>query len=141
MNIQDLVPDLSICQEAKDKGVVIESSFWWKKTIDSSRIEKHYNQITGTQLLYGNKYIIREASGDYPAPLTDEILPKLPNSIIKDTVKDEERFYLEIIKLDDDSFSASYANEKHGFYYNFEDKKLSNALLLLAIKLKEEGII
>jgi hypothetical protein len=108
MNIKDLVPDREICQEAKEKGVEIESFYKWAEI------------LTGPTLICG------EWSDDAtPAPLTDEILKVLP----------ERAFSMPLyIK----KFPLGYSV---GYSYSIENKKLSNALLLLAIKLKEENII
>ena len=127
MNIQDLVPDLKICQEAKDKGVVIESKYyWWHRLNDSKWMISPFNEIF---------------NGDcFPAPLTDEILKVLP-----ETIKRYDRlFCLRITKTAGNYFAWYEEFETDdGIDYDlyFEDKKLSNALLLLAIKLKDEGII
>lgn len=111
---KELVPDLEICQEAKAKGVVIESSFWYKIGDSTGTV----NIILKEKLDIGNIHF-----SYYPAPLTDEILKKL---------KDVE---IEIVCGIDNVFIVRWLND------SFIDKKLSNALLLLAIKLKDEGII
>ena len=131
MNIQDLVPDLKICQEAKDKGVVIESEYyWWHRLNDSKWMISPFNEIF---------------NGDcFPAPLTDEILLKLPKHI-RGTNENVPRFpnnnypfKLTISYSIKKGWSVSYAGLIKPIY---DKNKLSNALLLLAIKLKEEGII
>jgi hypothetical protein len=131
--IQDLVPDREICQEAKDKGVVIESSFYWTElngewfTID---VLDGYSIPKGDE----DRFI--------PAPLTDEILKVLPERIVKSV---DEVYILSIIKTTNGYivmyFCDGYVKGDIHYIFRFEDKKLSNALLLLAIKLKEEKII
>jgi len=125
MNIKDLVPDLSICQEAKEKGVVIESSFHW--------FEAH----EGSDTWYLSDKIGIPGCGYVPAPLTDEILQVLPKNILKNS----KTYWLTIDKAGD-CFNAYYKNDETlERNPRFNDKKLSNALLLLAIELKKEGII
>ena len=122
MNIQDLVPDLKICQEAKDKGVVIESKYyWWHRLNDSKWMISPFNEI------FNENYS--------SAPLTDEILKVLPREIII-----EGYTSLLLIAKNEKTYTAGYETDEDELYF-IEDKKLSNALLLLAIKLKEEGII
>jgi hypothetical protein len=130
MNIQDLVPDREICQEAKEKGVVIES------------INGYYS-FSSTQGVTAEIGIYENTpyEGDYDtynfianAPLTDEILKVLPQQFGGQD--------LEIIKLPHDIYSCGYPRDIMGRGINYyKDKKLSNALLLLAIKLTDEKII
>ena len=136
MNTNDLVPDLKICQEAKEKGVVINSLSYFVKEYPVKEKEvwviARKETITGTISFYENEHC--------PAPLTDEILKVLP-----ETIKRYDRlFCLRITKTAGNYFAWYEEFETDdGIDYDlyFEDKKLSNALLLLAIKLKEEGII
>ena len=124
MNINDLLPDREICQEAQDKGVVIESSFWYKVGNSSGAVNIVPEEMTD----------IGNISFSYcPAPLTDEIMPKLPQQFGGQD--------LEIVKLPHDIYSCGYPRDIMGRGINYyQDKKLSNALFLLAIKLKEMGI-
>jgi hypothetical protein len=130
MSIQTLLPDREICQEAQKKGVVIESSFYywmnrWGGWADSDEpvLENHIpnNPKDGWKF--------------YPAPLTDEIFPKLPAKIKKDNLE-----FLLIITNENDIYSCFYSGKSLCIYVT-EDKKLSNAMLLLSIKLKEENLL
>ena len=161
MNIQDLVPDLDICQKAKEKGVVIESSFWWIKGKMEYGYEGEWEILEGDEYFLFDLTIGKKTFEDYeitpamsiesgnteeeyrawdeeraigvkrmretifPAPLTDEILEAIEMEDVDEITirKGEVGIY------------------KKGVWKWVEDKKLSNALLLLAIKLKEEGII
>ena len=131
MNIQDLVSDLDICQEAKEKGVVINSLSYFVKEYPVKEKEvwviARKETITGTISFYENEHC--------PAPLTDEILKVLPREIII-----EGYTSLLLIAKNEKTYTAGYETDEDELYF-IEDKKLSNALLLLAIKLKEEGII
>ena len=82
--LQDLVPDLKICQEAKEKGVEIESQFWYKIGDSTGTV----NIIPKEKLNIGNIHF-----SFYPAPLTDEIL-----EVIKSKNKADS---LEIVKKKD----------------------------------------
>ena len=123
MNIQDLVSDREICQEAKEKGVVIESEYWWVK-------------CKGGTFAIGKTGEFVDAE-KCPAHLTDEILKVLPWTIGMNGLS----LYL-TIQMQREVYCVGY--ERRAVYdnnYHFVDKKLSNALLLLVIKLKEEGVI
>jgi hypothetical protein len=132
MNINDLVPDRENCQEAKEKGVVIESSFKYFKFSFNKDYLLQFDPTNDFMTLSG------ELEDKVSAPLTDEILPMLPAEI-----ELRDNFYsLVILKSKKFGYRVYYTideNEKENFF--FEDKKLSNAMLLLAIKLKEEKII
>ena len=131
MNINDLVPDREICQEAKEKGMVIESSFYW-------------TELNGEWFIIDvlDGYSIPKGDEDrfISAPLTDEILQKLPETINRY----DRLFCLRITKTAGNYFAWYEEFETDdGIDYSlyFEDKKLSNALLLLYIKLVDEGIL
>lgn len=128
MTIQDLVPDREICQEAQNKGVKIDSNFWWKKDENKPYL-----------VLKNSRYFNSKGNIICPAPLTDEILEKLPEVIKKEGII----YRINIFKEDGVWFVKYYYcdGEVYLSRYSFEDKKLSNALLRLAIKLKEENII
>lgn len=122
--LQDLVPDLSICQDAKKKGVEIESVHYW-------------NNFYGDWEVNDASYY-KLSKDCTPAPLTDEILEKLPFFI---NYKDKKT-QLIMWKGFNDYFAGYQTNDnEREILFYFEDKKLSNALLKLAIRLKEEGII
>lgn len=123
--LQDLVPDLSICQDAKKKGVEIESVHYW-------------NNFYGDWEVNDASYY-KLSKDCTPAPLTDETLEKLPEKIIPELSNGEDFSYLIIVK-DKDFYTVGY-DGGDCIFETVQDKKLSNALLRLAIKLKEEGII
>jgi len=133
MNTNDLVPDLKICQEAKEKGVVIESSFYYEIYKDGFSLrmdgEETFNYDSRSTDIW------RKDEDSVPAPLTEEILKVLPREIII-----EGYTSLLLIAKNEKTYTAGYETDEDELYF-IEDKKLSNALLLLAIKLKEEGII
>lgn len=123
--LQNLVPDREICQEAKDKGVVIESSFYWTELNVEWFI---IDVLDGYSIPKGDEH--RFVS----APLTDEILKVLPQQFGGQD--------LEIVKLPHDIYSCGYPRDIMGRGINYyQDKKLSNALLLLYMKLKEENLL
>ena len=129
--IQDLVPDREICQEAKEKGVVIESAFKYFKFSLNKDYLLQFDPTNDFMTLSG------ELEDKVSAPLTDEILKVLPSHIIKDS----RRYYLTIEKLSGEyCVSYDYSDSSLELFL-FSKYKLSNALLLLAIKLKDEGII
>jgi hypothetical protein len=109
--IKDLVPDREICQEAKDKGVVIESEYWYKIGDKTNTV----NIITAGKLDIGNIHF-----SYCPAPLTDEILKVLPWKVKVSGVV----LTFKILKVEDE-YRVGYQE-----IYSV-DKKLSNALLLL----------
>lgn len=130
----ELVPDLEICREAVKSGLVMESEYYW--FIGLKDTDYWFDDDTPS---YDTPKIINEIRNkllgeSYPAPLTDEILEKLPQQL---NGKD-----LKMVKLPFDMYSCGYPRDEKGHGLNYvKDKKLSNALLLLAIKLKEENII
>jgi hypothetical protein len=139
--MQNLVADLSICQEAFKKGIKIESKFWWfeerKTPYDSVYNDpEYYWELKEV----GNKNIKTEYNTACPAPLTDEILQVLPVE-----VRNGVDIYYLMIEKTEDGFTACYGQRDNdgciAYYIMFEDKKLSNALLSLACKLKDENII
>lgn len=116
--MQNILPDLKICQE--EKGIIKESKFSFVK-FPSGEI----------CIMETNLHI---AFNLCPAPLTDEILKVLPQQFGGSD--------LEIVKLPHDIYSCGYPRDIMGRGINYvQDKKLSNALFLLAIKLVDEGII
>lgn len=115
---KELVPDLKICQEAKEKGVEIES-------------ELKINLITG-DIVCKEIYQYEDCA---PAPLTDEILKVLPWAI---KTGDFKGFFS--MQKDGEIYRSFYELGKERKFV-FEDKKLSNALYLLYMKLKKEKII
>ena len=125
MNIQELVPDLSICREAKEKGVVIESAFKYFKFSLNKDYLLQFDPTNDFMTLSG------ELEDKVSAPLTDEIL-----EIFKTKNKLDS---FEVIKKKD-GYNAYFWNDKDCNWTEVFDKKLSNALLLLAIKLKEEDL-
>ena len=131
MNINDLVPDLKICQEAKEKGVVIESAFKYFKFSLNKDYLLQFDPTNDFMTLSG------ELEDKVSAPLTDDILKMLPWTIEMNGLP----LYL-TIQMQREVYCVGY--ERRAVYdnnYHFVDKKLSNALLLLATKLMEEGII
>jgi hypothetical protein len=122
----NLVADKEICQEAFKKGIKIESELMWNEDLSTKfpvKNEKTADWIT---------------KPSYPAPITDEILKELPEKI--EAGIEHVTYYLEIFKRKDD-YLAHYRS-KNGVVFTFNiDKKLSNALLMLYTKLKDEGII
>jgi hypothetical protein len=118
--MENLVADLYICQEAFKKGIKIESVYKWAEIVGVMTI------------VCGVGY-----EDSVSAPLTDEILQVLPKNILKNS----KTYWLTIDKAGD-CFNAYYKNDETlERNPRFNDKKLSNALLLLAIELKKEGII
>lgn len=134
MKIEDLVPDREICQEAKEKGVVIESEYYWFQWEGDKNNGLRWDIRIGKNVDYDGT-LPNFVKQECPAPLTDEILLILP-AVIPDGV---EPYILTIVKVTN-GYAVMYYNGKSNLY-RFENKKLSNALLLLAIKLKSEGII
>jgi hypothetical protein len=143
--MQNLVADLSICQEAFNKGVKIESEYYWQKITTKDWKISSYHDFDGINSK-GEKEIdgletIKSWANDtdevFPAPLTDEILEKLPWYIGVDNKAE----YLTIFK-EGEYYRVGYGrNGKFSYSYDITYKKLSNALLKLLIKLKEENII
>jgi hypothetical protein len=122
--MQNLVPDLKICQEAQ--GIVKDSKFYWGMEVYEDF--KIYSKEDAFCLVEEKFY--------FPAPLTDEILKVLPWMISPEGTPQ----YLTIEKVEEE-YTAGYGRlGKFNLYY-FRDKKLSNALLLLAIRLKKENIL
>lgn len=134
MTIQDQAPDLSICQLAKEKGVEIESKFWWNRLSDCPDGKEDWVIIDSER--YGR---LVDKMTVVPAPLTDEILKKLPEKIIPELSGGEDFSYLIIVK-DKDFYTVGYDGGEC-IFETVQDKKLSNALYLLYMKLKETGII
>lgn len=107
---------------------MIDSSFWW---IDAGGAEVEWCVHFGfrDEWKKNSKFIC-------PAPLTDEILKVLPEKIYFEDVI----FRLKIFKIKND-YLVRYRS-KDGLVSIFSiNKKPSNALLRLAIRLKDEGII
>jgi hypothetical protein len=131
MNTQDLVPDREICQEAKDKGVVIESEYWWWKATPEDKYYLSIKKGDRIETLENSWFTtFGHKEEEYcPAPLTDEILKVLPVKALHGSLR---------IYKDEDGYAVEYYDG--GFNKPIKDKKLSNALLLLAIKLKDENI-
>jgi hypothetical protein len=161
--INDLVADREICQEAQKKGVVIESKYWWANfnckmcsegggfqgwclceksivgdpTIKTSKDGKQYTEGEIQMYPIGDENILDpwHYEKECPAPLTDEILQILPDNIkdVSIIVKTKNGFGVFLVDITE--------NEDEEDKIIIEDKKLSNAMLLLAIKLKEDGKI
>jgi hypothetical protein len=129
---QDLVPDREICQEAKDKGVVIESEYWWWKATPEDKYYLSIKKGDRIETLENSWFTtFGHKEEEYcPAPLTDEILKVLPDEINLTIVKEKENIFC---------VSAHIGIEKRRIIEY--GKKLSNALLLLAIKLVDEGLL
>ena len=125
--MQSILPDLKICQEAK--GIVKESKFDWS-LITYSDIESSnrftYRIRTNEEIKRDLKELNGTLKDKVSAPLTDEILKVLPIGI-------KITRFIEV-GTGNELFDVCH------FGYRVIDKKLSNALLLLAIKLVKEGI-
>lgn len=135
----NLVADKEICQEAK--GIIKDSKFYWSNLrysiekeeweyVGGDFLELYYEIIPTIPKGKKNEWMKTKAI-IFPAPLTDEILKVLPSWI------EVEREKCDLIILKEkDYFECSYDGE-----YCSTDKKLSNALYKLLIKLVKEGII
>jgi hypothetical protein len=130
----NILPDLKICQEAK--GIVKDSKFVWVCNPWAFSDKSRWMILLRKEAEDPNRNGIERIT---PAPLTDEILKMLPKFFKKDG--DAGIVYL-IIECNDNCYVVYYGHyehvEKHFFTIN---EKLSNALLLLAIKLVEEGLL
>lgn len=138
MTIQDQAPDLSICQEAQRKGVEIESNYYWAMNDDNNfelcQLINNFIEFKNGKSV--NKIWLFENENYIPAPLTDEILEKLPVEI-----EELGSCHHLVIRVYKEKFYVLYEDAYGEQEYCFEDKKLSNALLRLAIKLKNEGML
>lgn len=135
--LNELVPNLEICQMAKEKGVEIESSFWWVHEFCDEEMDDRWviRDEKDESIICGIKC---DGFDSVPAPLTDEILKVLPAFLIK-----ENPLYSLTITKNGEIYNACFSNDykPNDQKYFFEDKKLPNALLLLYMKLVEEKII
>jgi len=114
--MNNILPDLKICQEAFKKGIIKESKFSFVKFPSGEICIMETNTHPNFNI--------------YPAPLTDEILKVLP---------EKEIFF----NKGEDGYLVQYGPLVmiENSVIEVIDKKLSNALLLLAIKLKSEGML
>jgi len=130
--------DLEIAKELKENGFPQITNFYHR--IQKDEIGE-FTDFSNTHLKSDFMTIINV----YSAPTTDELIKQLPREI-KD-LNFEYYYHLKIEQspIHDEMYFISYGitNQDRAWmqYYDTDDKKLSNALAKMWLKLKKEGYI
>jgi len=141
-----LVCSLAISKGLVEAGIKLKTEFWWEEIFVEE--EGHPDVVLETALVSSRRYESKEDDGVryYPAPLTDELLEILSDSIreYEFYIAKDERGYL-VGYSTDDEYEAHRVlgedeNNKDNNAIPFIDKSLPDALGKMAIWLKKEGV-
>lgn len=122
MTLQDLVPDRELCEKWKQAGGRQDTLFYWLALINNN-LPKIITQVEALNT---------PPSITFAAPLEGELMEWLPT-----IMQTESNDYLLTVHPWKDVKYVSYENDR-GVYEQIEDKKLANALMLMALEVKKD---
>ena len=152
--IEKYVVSLDLAKKLKEAGWKKETVYWWVKTQHGIRLEAiRYIELYPNQS-YGIIWLDDAGKEEFmplaPAPLTEEILEKLPKKIVDD------KTYRLRIEIHDDHYTVGYC---YDYLFSYQqgknavvesvlrwlelitDSDISNALARLWLWLKENGYL